>query len=61
MLTIQRSKMSSQEFKKRKLEECYTVIYVLTKPIKQKHEDVIGNGCLYVLIGVNLLGKRKTI
>lgn len=53
--------MNSQEFKKRKLEECYTVIYVLTKPIKQKYEDTIGNGCLYILIGINLIGKRTVI
>lgn len=53
--------MNEKEFKKRKLEKCYMMIYVVKKPIKIKQEEIIEEKMLCSLIGINLMGKRTII
>lgn len=54
-------KVNLEEIKKRKLEECYVIWYFVTQTVPIKVDDIITNNLLYVVYGVNVLGKRKII
>lgn len=51
--------MNLQQFKRRELEECYVVIYVIKTEVKVMYEERLCKRPFYLLIGINMECRRK--
>lgn len=51
--------MNLAQFKRRELDECYVVVYVIRTEVDIIYEERLCKRKLYLLVGINMEGKRK--
>lgn len=54
-------KINISDFKKRAIDNFYLCVYVIDKQIKIRTDSCIEDRLLYVFIGIDLMGKKKTL